>query len=72
MGDTIILSGLKKEKKLVDKTEDELKNIEGEISREERALIEIKRDLMELKNSVGELKREKGTESLLDWQKKNQ
>lgn len=46
IGDSIIMSGIKGDKKLIEKTEDE---IEGEISREEKLLKHIEADIHNIK-----------------------
>lgn len=63
VGDAILISGLRREKKLIEKTEDEidvegntLKRMQSEISREESALAEIKREITELRTLVEELR----------------
>lgn len=50
VGDAVIISGMKKEKKIMEKTESEIKS-------EEIALREIKRDLEEMKTLLRELKK---------------
>lgn len=59
VGDTILISGLKKEKKLIEKTEDELnleaevlKRMQSDVSREESLLSEIRNELKELRTMV--------------------
>ncbi|MDO8492789.1 MAG: hypothetical protein Q7S34_04065 [bacterium] len=63
VGDTILISGLKKEKKLIEKTEDELnlessalKRLQGDVSREEIFLSEIRSELKELKTMMERFK----------------
>lgn len=52
VGDIIILSGLKKEKKLAEKTEEEVR-VEAEITTKVLAKLEkIERDLEEIKNKI--------------------
>ena len=52
IGDTIIISGIKSEKKLVEKTEDELKAEQQKIDIVVSELAEIERDLDELKKKI--------------------
>lgn len=59
VGDTILISGLKKEKKLIEKTEDEvdregsvLKRLQSNVSREESILLEVQKELKELREAV--------------------
>ncbi len=58
IGDSILLSGIKGEKKIVEKTEEEIKkegavltNIQNEMKKEEAILAEIQRELAALNNS---------------------
>lgn len=63
VGDAILISGIKKEKKLIEKTEDEvdqeaslLKKLQGEISREEIIVNDIKKELKEIKEILANQK----------------
>ena len=49
IGDSIIMSGFLREKKLVEKTEDEIKDEEGTLTAITRELKEIERDVEEIK-----------------------
>lgn len=56
VGDSILISGIKKEKKIIEKTEDEvdqeasmLKKLQGEMSREEINIGDIKKELKEIR-----------------------
>ncbi len=58
IGDSILLSGIKGEKKIVEKTEEEIKkegavlvDIKNEMKKEEVILLEIQRELATLNNS---------------------
>ncbi len=50
IGERIIISGLKQEKKLFEKTEEEVKEEAGELTKIEEKLDEIERDIHELKS----------------------
>ena len=52
IGERIVISGLKKEKKVTDKTEDEIQEEETEIKRLERKLDKVAKDLEDIKNAV--------------------
>lgn len=52
IGDTILMSGLKKEKKATDKTEREIQEEEKEIKELRTTIREIKKDITEIKNAV--------------------
>lgn len=56
IGDTIIISGLKSEKKLVEKTEDELKKEQQKMDVVVSELAEIRADLSELKEDARDAK----------------
>lgn len=62
VGDAILISGIKREKKLIEKTEEEvsqeagaLRQLQGEVSREEIILSEIKTELKTLRESLKRL-----------------
>lgn len=57
VGDAILISGIKREKKIIEKTEDEvdqeasmLKKLQGEMSREEINIGDIKKELKEIRS----------------------
>lgn len=50
IGERIIISGLKQEKKLFEKTEEEVKEEAGELTKIEEKLEEIEKDIHELKS----------------------
>jgi len=59
VGDTILISGLKREKKLIEKTEEEvsreggvLKRLQSELSREGSVLQEVRQEVADLKDVV--------------------
>ena|ERR1035437_10166392 len=52
IGDTILMSGLKKEKKATDKTEREIQEEEREIKELRTTIREIKKDITEIKEAV--------------------
>jgi len=62
VGDAILMSGIKREKKLIEKTEEELtieagvlKRLQSEVSREESLLSEIRSELIDLRKMVDKL-----------------
>ncbi len=64
VGDAIIISGLKREKKLIEKTEaevdvelSEFKHMKEELDQEMITLSEIKRDIAEIKEAVSRMGR---------------
>ncbi|HYF10390.1 MAG TPA: hypothetical protein VD967_02180 [Candidatus Paceibacterota bacterium] len=64
VGDAIIISGLKRDKKLIEKTEaevdaelDAFKHMKEELDQEMITLAEIKRDIADLKDAVSRLPR---------------
>ena len=64
VGDAIIISGLKQDKKLIEKTEAEVdaeintfNRMEKTLSKEMIALVEIKRDLAELREKISHISR---------------
>lgn len=52
VGDMIVMSGLKREKKLIDKTEDEVKKEDDRLDRIEDMLEEIHKDVEHLKEEI--------------------
>ncbi len=52
IGDRILLSGIRHEKKIEEETEEELQKEEFEIREMQRKISEIHKDLQEIKNSV--------------------
>ena len=54
IGSRLIISGLKGEKKLVEKTEDEIKSEESELKRVENELNKIEHDIRDIKNKLSE------------------
>lgn len=52
IGDTILMSGLKKEKKMADRTEREIQEEEKEIKDLRTTIREIKKDITEIKEAV--------------------
>ena len=52
IGERIVISGLKKEKKVTDKTEDEIQEEEDRIKMLERKLDKIVKDVEDIKNAV--------------------
>lgn len=59
VGDAILMSGIKREKKMIEKTEEELtleagilKRLQSEVSREESVLTEIRSELAELRKMI--------------------
>jgi hypothetical protein len=52
IGERIVISGLKKEKKITDKTEDEIQEEESKIKRLERKVDKMVNDIEEIKNAV--------------------
>jgi hypothetical protein len=66
VGDAILVSGIKREKKLIEKTEDEvdreanvLKNVQGELSRDEIILSDMRKELNEIKSILANLNNQK-------------
>lgn len=57
IGSRLIISGLKGEKTLAEKTEDEIKEEESEIKRVERMLIKIETELQDIENKIDETKK---------------
>ncbi|MEK7567702.1 MAG: hypothetical protein AAB513_02165 [Patescibacteria group bacterium] len=62
VGDAILISGLRREKKIIEKTEEEigqetgiLKRIQGEVSREESILNEVRKELVNIRSSIESL-----------------
>ncbi|MDQ5968870.1 MAG: hypothetical protein QG579_27 [Patescibacteria group bacterium] len=54
IGSRLIISGLKGEKKLVEKTEDEIKSEGSELKRVENELDKIEHDIRDIKNKLSE------------------
>lgn len=52
IGERIVISGLKKEKKVTDKTEEEVKVEEEEISRLENKIDSLSKEIAEIKNEL--------------------
>ena len=52
IGDNIIISGLNKEKRIDEKTEEEIHAEKEEIEKERTTLIEIKKDIKEIKENI--------------------
>jgi len=52
IGERVIISGLKKEKKVTDRTEEEIEKEEGRISILDNKLSQISQDLAEIKNEL--------------------
>jgi hypothetical protein len=52
IGERIVISGLKKEKKVTDKTENEIQEEESEIKRLEKKLDRVVKDIEDIKNAV--------------------
>jgi septal ring factor EnvC (AmiA/AmiB activator) len=52
IGDTILMSGMKGEKKLAEKTEQELKEEEFEIKKIQASIKEIEKDVEQIKEAV--------------------
>jgi uncharacterized protein YneF (UPF0154 family) len=67
VGDVIIMSGLKKEKKLIEKTESEIREEDVDLYGLKKELEEIKKMVADLKNDVSLIKpsRKKKVESIL-------
>ena len=66
VGDSILISGLRHEKKMIEKTEEEielevsiLKRLQGELSRGESISGEIKKELSEIRGRLDRLEKEK-------------
>ncbi len=62
VGDAILISGLRREKKIIEKTEDEinheagmLKRLQGDVSREEIILNEIRKELKDIRARLDEV-----------------
>ncbi len=62
VGDAILISGLRREKKIIEKTEEEigletdmLKRIQGEVSREESILNEVRKELSTIRSTIEEI-----------------
>lgn len=63
VGDAILISGIKREKKIIEKTEDEvdqevsvLKKLQGEFSREEIVVNDIRKELKEIRTIIESIK----------------
>ncbi len=61
IGDTILISGIKREKKVIEKTEEEvrqetntIKNIEADVAAEETALMHIRKELSSIRRIMEE------------------
>ena len=52
IGESIIMSGLKKDKKVIDKTIEEVENEKGDIKKTLHLIIEVKKELEALENKV--------------------
>ena len=52
IGDSIIMSGIKKDKKTIDKTIDEIEEEKGDIRKTLALIIDVKKELIELENKV--------------------
>ena len=52
IGERIVISGLKREKKVTDKTENEIQEEESEIKRLEKKLDRVVKDIEDIKNAV--------------------
>ncbi len=52
VNDKVIISGLKKEKKLIEKTEEEVRAEVGTLAEIKKEILEIKKELIDIKNSA--------------------
>ena len=57
IGDTILISGLKRQKKIADKTEKEVEEEEGKLAQIGTAIREIKKEVDEIKSNLEEEKK---------------
>ncbi|MEI6297035.1 MAG: hypothetical protein WCO84_05330 [bacterium] len=57
IGDTIILSGIKKEKKLVEKTEDEVEKAEAELKKEHTINLELMKKIDKVEETLEDIKK---------------
>jgi low affinity Fe/Cu permease len=58
IGDNIVITGLRKEKKLAEKTEEEIRIEEDQIEEIERHIIQIEKNIDEIKDHISNVKEE--------------